>query len=595
MLIKGDHDVQRWLGKSLKRKLSVILLGAILVPLLSLGYVLYNVAALEAEAKAKQASTSILEQIRTNLEFILQDVEDMSIFLIGQEDIQRYLAKPQKDGYLQIKIMGFLSNLVFSKKYISNISIYPNNGNHSLSNTTIFKNGLITPSENKLEQDQNQKRWTSLYTNVTTNGQEHVLSLLRPIGSMTTYKSKGTLSISINERSLSQFMTHSGGTASGYVLLLDDNGMIISGGKRDMLLEPITDIFSDLPVMEKNQGFINAGHGSDKSTIVYQRIPEVNWTLLTVIPYEQFHAQSRYVLTLTAVAVGLAIIIIAGFVLFLVQHVTKPLHSLTQSLKEFQPDDQVVTLPVTSSDEVGLLIHSYNKLNERIQRLMIEVQRNEGLKKEADMNALQAQINPHFLYNTLASIHWLALMNKDTRIAEMVGSLSDFLRFSLNKGSEYCTIKQEMEHAKHYSSIQKLRYPNQFELEFQVPAQLEQQWMVKLLIQPLIENAIIHGVMKKQEPGYISVTVEALDDAHIQFVIEDSGLGISTERLQLLRAELAEPLKDDTERRKESYGLRNVHQRLKLHYGSSTGLTIESVEGRGTKVSFIIPYKEDSR
>ena len=119
--------------------------------------------------------------------------------------------------------------------------------------------------------------------------------------------------------------------------------------------------------------------------------------------------------------------------------------------------------------------------------------------------------------------------------------------------------------------------------------------MVKLLVQPLIENAIIHGVMKKQEPGYISVTVEALDDAHIQFVVEDSGLGISTERLQLLRAELAEPLKDDTERRKESYGLRNVHQRLKLHYGSSTGLTIESVEGRGTKVSFIIPYKEDSR
>lgn len=587
--------MQRWLGKSLKRKLSVILLGSILFPLLSLGYVLYNVAALEAEEKTKQASTSILEQIQTNLEFILQDAEDMSIFLIGQEDIQRYLAKPQADSSLQITIMGFLSNLVYSKKYISNISIYPNNGNHALSNTTIFTNGLITSSENKLEQDQQHKRWTSLYTNITTNGEERVLSLLRPIGSMTTYKSKGTLSISINERVLAQFMTPSRIASQGYVLMVDDQGTIISGGKRDMLMKPVSEALPLLPEMKDDQGFINAGQGSDKLTIVYKRIPEVDWTLLAVIPYEQFHAQSRYVLTLTAVAVGLAMMIMAGFILFLVQHVTKPLHTLAQSLKDFQPEDQVVTLPVHSSDEVGMLIHSYNRLYERIQRLMNEVQRNEGLKKEADMLALQAQMNPHFLYNTLASIHWLALMNKDTRIADMVGSLSDFLRFSLNKGSEYCTIKQEVEHAKHYGFIQKLRYPNQFELEFRVPPALEQHVMVKLLVQPLIENAIIHGIMKKQEPGYISVTVEALDDQYIQFIVEDSGLGIPSERLQLIRAELAEPMEQNSPtERKESYGLRNVHQRLRLHYGTGTGLTIESTEGHGTQVSFIIPYKEEA-
>ncbi|MGV2806466.1 sensor histidine kinase, partial [Clostridium perfringens] len=139
-----------------------------------------------------------------------------------------------------------------------------------------------------------------------------------------------------------------------------------------------------------------------------------------------------------------------------------------------------------------------------IVKLTDEVKLNESLKKEADMHALQVQINPHFLYNTLSSIHWLALMNQDVKIAEMVGSLSDFLRFSLNNGQEYCTIQQEIMHVRHYVNIQTIRYPEKFKFEVHVEEELYQHTMLKLLLQPLVENSMLHGILSRDGMGTIT-------------------------------------------------------------------------------------------
>lgn len=585
--------MQRWVGKSLKRKLSIILLGAILVPLLSLGYVLYSIAAIEAEERTKQSSLGLLDQIKTNLEFIVQDVENMSIFLIGQEDIQRYLASTNQGSGLQIKLMGFLSNFAFSKSYISNISIYPNNGSHTLSNTTIFNNGLFKDRNNTIIQQLHDKWWSSLYTNETTNGEEKVISFVRPIGSMTTYQPKGLLSISISEAAIAEFMMKPALISGESLLLVDRDQRMISGTMRDGLTQAVTHLLPGLDVlnMQEGQGFVTYGEGENKKTIVYAKVPHVDWLLLAVIPYAQYQAQNQYVVTVTAITVGLAMMIIAGIVLFLIIRVTRPLQTVAASLKGFRPDGEVIALPITSSDEIGMLVHSYNKLGERVHVLMQEVKRQESMKKEADMQALQAQINPHFLYNTLASIHWMALMNKDAKIAQMVGSLSDFLRFSLNKGSEYCQVKQEVLHVQHYSSIQQIRYPEQFEIAFHISSELESEHMLKLLLQPLIENAIIHGILGKQSKGCITVSAQLTQMGHMQFTIEDSGQGMSQEQLQTLLQQIEVPL-DHTIKPASSYGLRNVNQRLLLHYGEESGLVIHSVEGRGTTISFTIPSIE---
>jgi two-component system sensor histidine kinase YesM len=214
------------------------------------------------------------------------------------------------------------------------------------------------------------------------------------------------------------------------------------------------------------------------------------------------------------------------------------------------------------------------------------------MKTEADMQALQAQINPHFLYNTLSSIHWMALMNQDHQTADMVGNLSDFLRFSLNKGAQFTSVEQEIAHVRHYANIQAIRYPDQFDIVFAIDSQLYLKKILKLLLQPLIENALVHGLQKKPGKGAISVHA-SLQGSLMTFTVEDSGAGIAADKLAHIRTRLNEPEEVRGES-KDHYGLRNVNLRLLLHYGADAGLKIESTEGVGTIVSFSLPVTEES-
>src|SRR5690606_2260272 len=272
-------------------------------------------------------------------------------------------------------------------------------------------------------------------------------------------------------------------------------------------------------------GVIKVDEGEDLKTILYSKVSDVNWSIVGVIPAKGYLDQNRYFLVLSSIAVVFALLLAAGLVLFLSQKIIGPLIALTKALSNPNPELQVSKLQVTSEDEVGQLIKSYNKLHNRIKKLMNRVKQNEALKKEMDMLALQAQINPHFLYNTLSSIQWMALMNKDQKTAKMVSSLSEFLRFSLNKGEEFCTVSNEIAHVKNYVNIQSMRYPDKFEFEISIDSYLEDKIMLKLLLQPLIENAIIHGILKMNEKGKISVSVKSRE-SEILFSVTDNGIGM---------------------------------------------------------------------
>ncbi|MCP3775129.1 sensor histidine kinase [Paenibacillus sp. MZ04-78.2] len=584
--------MKRWLSKSLKHKLSLLLLIAIVLPLLATGAVSYNIATSATEEKAKQSGMNTLRQIADKLEFVIQDVENMSLFIIGQREVQAYLDNDREDVARYTLNVGFLTNLAFSKKYISNITINSANGYPPLSSTTVLYSGLPDVLRKNEEVYRNStKWWTPLYANQTTEGLKKVVSLVRPIRNVNNFKPLGELSISLDEAEIARYLKESGWEAKGFVLLLDANNRILSGGESEWLNRPISEPFPDIGPMAEASGVLNYGQGDEQKTILYHTLPSLKWKLVGFIPTQIYTAQNIYVLTVTAVAVGISLLLAAGLVLYFIQWVTRPLTRMTQTMKDINPDEPIPTYEVKSSDEVGLLLHSYNKLSDRIQRLKEQVQLNEAKKKEADILALQAQINPHFLYNTLSSIHWMALMNQDRQIAEMIGALSDFLRFSLNKGEEFCPVQQEIAHAQNYAYVQSIRFPGQFEMEVYIDPAMLQTPMLKLLLQPLIENSLIHGIQKKQQPGFVYVHGE-LSGAQMKFVVEDTGVGIEADKLREIRRQLAWT-GNGAPAVKTSYGLRNVHQRLLLHYGSEAGLTIDSEPGKGTRVSFSIPVLEE--
>ncbi|MFF2093702.1 sensor histidine kinase [Paenibacillus sp. NPDC058174] len=585
----------RWIISSLKRKLSFLLLLSVLIPLLALGLFSYDMAATATEQKAKQSGLSILSQTATNLEFIVQDIENISIFIIGQKDIQQYLSNRGDDAVKQTQMIEFLSNLVFSKSYISDITIYPMYQSHLLSNTTIFKTKLPTISGQDGQSFQaSEKWWSARYETTTAAGTKQVISLVRPIRSINSFKQIGTLVISVDEKALSRILAQAGMPGGGSVVLSNTEGQLLTGSIQEEMPSTMEELLPGYAA-KGHSGAVNYGSGDDKRTVLHDTVAGVNWRLTGIMPFSEYRSQNNYVLKIMAIVIVLSIIIVTALVLYFVQRITNPLTMLTQFLKSSNPEEPMQTYRVETMDEVGQLVRSYNKFSERIAALTEQVKLEESYKKEADMQALQAQINPHFLYNTLSSIHWMALMNQDAKTADMVGSLSDFLRFSLNKGEEFCPVEQEAAHAGHYATIQAIRFPDRFKLTMRIDPELRELLMLKLLLQPLIENALIHGVQKKESFGEITVTAQR-QGSWMAFAVSDNGAGMDALKLAAIEKELHGP--DDRIRERErlqegSYGLRNVHKRLLLHYGTEAGLRVESTEQLGTRVSFAIPISQE--
>ena len=233
---------------------------------------------------------------------------------------------------------------------------------------------------------------------------------------------------------------------------------------------------------------------------------------------------------------------------------------------------------------IALLISAKSFLT--VSGAILEEQKN---FQKAEMKALQAQITPHFLYNTFDTIVWLAEEEKTDEVVRITKAFSDFLRISLSRGHEWITIGQELDHIKNYLTIQKIRYADILNYKIEADESLLNQKMIKLVLQPLVENAIYHGIKNKRGRGELSVSVKYADEGRkkIRFSVKDNGAGFTPERLAEVRLELALTI---SEKLNSVYGLYNVNKKLKLYYGEETeGLVIESEAGRGSEISFVVP------
>lgn len=578
--------MKKWFRSSLKNQLIVFILIVVLIPICLLGFFSYYTTIQISKERAVISGESSLKQLQDSLNFIVNDVENMSVFLIGNQAVQEYLKIEGDLIYQQREIYGFLSNLAFSKKYIDNILILPMNGNPNISTITAMKN-----AENNFEQKPSGKWWSFKKENETLDGPKEMITLTRPIRSTDNYELIGYLSISLNQAVIEEYLNASDLEWTGSVFILKE-GKVLAENKKGVTenidLSKLNFLINNQP---DNEGFTYEG-SEEKATVFLKEIPAVEWDLVGIIPFQEYSSQNRYFLWLTVYSVILAGVLVTGLVIFYISKVFKPLTFLTKSIQKSNPGDSIKTVDSYSDNEIGELIGSYNELNDRIFILMREMKKKESLKRQLDMQALQSQINPHFLYNTLASVHWIALSSKAYDISKVVSSLSTFLRFSLNKGNEYCTVEQEVGHLLHYLEIQKIRYPDSFKIDVSIPDEIKQNFILKLILQPLIENSIIHGFFSLDNHYGIIEVVAKRDEEFMRFTIEDNGAGIPECTLKLLREQF---LNDQSSEGLigNNYGIRNVNLRLLLHYGSESGLHISSEWRKGTKVSFSVPIRKE--
>ena len=270
------------------------------------------------------------------------------------------------------------------------------------------------------------------------------------------------------------------------------------------------------------------------------------------------------------------------------KNIAKPVQALGSAMLQVERGDlgaRVINLP---PDEFGDLGRNFNQMIDRIQRLLVEIREEEVKLRKSELRTLQAQINPHFLYNTLDTISWLARENRNEDVLEVVSALTTLYRIGISKGRDFISMKEELEHVKSYLLIQKFRYDFSFTYEFDIDPLVLDIPVIKLILQPIVENALYYGIKKAGGKGHIELRARKINK-HIMIEIADNGKGMKSQRLEEVQGVLSGSDKPLTS---PVYGLKNVHERIQIYYGLDFGLTIHSEEHHGTLVMYKIPIRE---
>ena len=290
-------------------------------------------------------------------------------------------------------------------------------------------------------------------------------------------------------------------------------------------------------------------------------------------------------LRFSLVAFGLISVLIVFLSYYIPLSITRPIRKLSEVTDQVAKGDLSVRSDVRTGAEVTMLNDSLNTMIDKINELLEQVKKEQVSLRKAEFELLQSQINPHFLYNTLDTIVWLAESGEQKKVVRMVGSLSDFFRASLNQGKDIVSIREELMHVRSYLEIQQVRYQDIMQYEINIPEELNPYMIPKITIQPLVENALYHGIKNKRGLGKIIITGVKEKD-YFRLIIEDNGIGINKDRLMQIRNEINNNKLDG----KGIYGLYNVNERIRLNFGEEYGVSIESNYGEGTTVSIKLPY-----
>ncbi|MCI9558815.1 MAG: sensor histidine kinase [Lachnospiraceae bacterium] len=309
------------------------------------------------------------------------------------------------------------------------------------------------------------------------------------------------------------------------------------------------------------------------------RVPANQWRVYLYRPLQTVSSSALSITFLIVIAVAVCLAIISAASVLLVRSVMLPLTRLIENIDQIAEENLTVNVQEESEDEIGHLIQSFSRMVERLNYMVNEVYKSKISQQEYEMKALQAQINPHFLYNSLSLINWKAIMADQTEISEMAQLLSTFYRTTLNKGKSIITIQGEWDNTCSYIRIQNIMHSGKFEVELRAEDSMMKYEMPNLILQPLVENAIGHGLDHKEGEGAKRLWVYGWEKEDcLEFEVGDNGCGMSREDVEAV-----------LHTRSKGYGVQNVNMRLQLQYGKEFGLQIKSWPGEGTQILVRIP------
>jgi two-component system sensor histidine kinase YesM len=368
--------------------------------------------------------------------------------------------------------------------------------------------------------------------------------------------------------------------------LIDADGIIISHSDPSL-------IGSKVPLAEKinltqpNGSFTLQSEDHSKQ-ITYYQIGNTGWTLINETPEAEFVSNILTLRQLIVIVIILSILLALLLSIYWIYRITKPFNHLVYAMREMEKGNLGIMLDETPSTELGIIGRRFNKMSMSIEELIEKNKSIEMEKRSLELESLQSQINPHFLYNALNTIKWVAMVRKEMSIVDSITTLGNMLRSIYKDRSLMMALQEEIEYIENYLKIMNARYGEGVQVSIHVPIELRSLKLIRFILQPIVENAFLHGMNSKSFNGKIEIAASRFEDDLI-ISVSDNGTGIPVDRLDLIRKELiAEEFSPRTSA-SGSIGLANVNRRIKMQYGKYYGLSVDSHPDKGTEVTIRVP------
>jgi two-component system, sensor histidine kinase YesM len=416
-----------------------------------------------------------------------------------------------------------------------------------------------------------------------------VFSYIREINNLNSRKPSGNILIDMNTDILRKIWNKLNTQKYQEFVIVDNNKTIIYHSREELISTQFRSSYISR-ILKARNGNTTASINNKPALISFNTSKSTNWTVISIIPVSILYkniTNLAFIIIFTVLLCTLLSFIIA---VIISRNITKPISTLRQLMKRAESGQFDIKIPVRSKDEIGALSMSFNTMITKVNGLIQTVYETKILKREAELNALQSQINPHFLYNTLQIVDIIAENEGIDVICLVCRSLSRMFRYSINTGKEIVPLSSEIDHVKNYIYIQKLRFKDRFDVIFDIEENLKNNKMIKLVLQPLVENALHHGIESKKKKCIITLSAKIVY-GNIEIIVEDTGVGMDEHQLQNLRESLNEEIlhAEVDSLTQRSIGIKNVHARIRLYFGENYGLSIDSRKDEWTRITVTIP------
>lgn len=527
---------------------------------------------------SQQYLEDVNRQTTNNLEHNIQKTEDINLQILSSQTMQNQLkavnSVPDDFNSIQksrqIAEREVLVNALY-EPYMVSISVISVSGIEF----SVKKVGIEADQFGFTEEEIYAANGSSLWKVIEGDNR---ICVAKAILDLTTMKPLGYINIIYENDYLSDIVKDNSINYEGAAYVVDGDGKIVAGNKEEYLGTEFPVNIEELKNLNNSQyDFLS----SSESFYYIGNKMQNDWTLVQTVSVKEFYRELNRMVFLAAIAVLFILGISFVFVRMATSKIAKPTQELLESMKKLGKEGKYPRVKEISYDEIGLIGKEYNEMAAHIEMLIEKVYKMELTHKQAELEFLQMQINPHFLYNTLDTISWLAMEKGNTEISDIAIALAELLRATIKK-EHFVTLNEELKAVKDYLLIQKERFGDKITVCYDVAEEVYDCQVPNFILQPLVENAIIHGLEPKIEKGKLMIQIH-LEERKLHFLIADNGIGMTEEEIEFFFQQCEE------QGTKQFIGLKNVYRRLILCYGEESRLHIISRKNEGTKIQFLIP------